>query len=154
MQEDLVSEGIVAESCPYNVGAMPRKLSRPRPKQGARLAELRKAAGLSQYQLARLVGQSQANIAYWERTDKPPRSDVLPKLATALGVGVEDLLDAGPVVRGKVKETNGRLIGKMRVIVDEISKLPRRRQEKIAEFLAAFVSHYGNVTQGLSLRRK
>src|SRR5882762_7020139 len=34
-------------------------------------AELRKAAGLSQYELARYVGVPQANIAFWERSEKP-----------------------------------------------------------------------------------
>jgi len=34
----------------------------------------------------------QPNIAYWELSDKPPRSDVLHKLADALGVGIPELL--------------------------------------------------------------
>ena len=32
---------------------------------------------------------------FWERSEKPPRSEVLPKMAEALGVSVEDLLIAG-----------------------------------------------------------
>ncbi|MGH9970491.1 MAG: helix-turn-helix domain-containing protein [Pyrinomonadaceae bacterium] len=72
---------------------MPRKSTKTRPRQGMQLAELRKAAGLSQYELARYVGISQANIAFWERSEKPPRSDVLPKMAEALGVSLEDLLN-------------------------------------------------------------
>lgn len=67
---------------------MGRKLRKPRPTQGARLLALRNAAGLSQTELARLVGETQANISFWERTDKPPRSDVLPKLAKVLGVSL------------------------------------------------------------------
>ena len=72
---------------------MGRKLTKSRPKQGARLAELRKAAGLSQYDLARKVGVPQPNIAFWELSAKPPRSDVLPKLARALGVTLDDLIE-------------------------------------------------------------
>ena len=55
-----------------------------------RLAALRKDAGLSQYELARYVGVPQANIAFWERSEKPLRSDVLSKMAQALGVTLED----------------------------------------------------------------
>ena len=57
-----------------------------------RLAALRKDAGLSQYEFANYVGVRQANIAFWDRSEKPPRSNVLPKMAQALGVTVEDLL--------------------------------------------------------------
>ena len=78
---------------------MGRTLTKTRPKQGVRLAELRKAAGLSQYELARMIGVPQANIAFWERRQKPPRSEVLPKMADALGVRIEDLLN-GSAVRG------------------------------------------------------
>jgi transcriptional regulator with XRE-family HTH domain len=38
------------------------------------------------------LGVPQANIAFWERSEKPSRSEVLPKMAEALGVSVEDLL--------------------------------------------------------------
>ncbi|MBK7951648.1 MAG: helix-turn-helix transcriptional regulator [Deltaproteobacteria bacterium] len=47
---------------------MPRKLQRTRPKQGSRLAALRRAAGLTQTELAQLVGETQQNIAYWEQS--------------------------------------------------------------------------------------
>jgi transcriptional regulator with XRE-family HTH domain len=87
----------------YTPGVMPRKSTKTRPPQGTRLAELRKDAGLSQYELARYVGVPQANIAFWERSEKPPRSDVLPKMAQALGVSVEELLnvDAGKTAARK-----------------------------------------------------
>ena len=51
--------------------------------------------GLEPYELAAYVGVPQANIAFWERSEKPPRSEVLPKMAEALGVSVEDLLNVG-----------------------------------------------------------
>lgn len=48
---------------PYTLG-MGRKLTKTRPPQAARLVALRKAAGLSQAELARLIGEPQANIAF------------------------------------------------------------------------------------------
>ncbi len=76
---------------------MGRPIAKPRPAQGARLAALRKAAGLSQAELAKALGVPQSSIGFWETASKPPRSDILPKLAKALGVRVEDLLGSAPV---------------------------------------------------------
>jgi transcriptional regulator with XRE-family HTH domain len=124
------------ENCLYTA-AMPRRLSKTRPRQGIRLAELRQAAHLSQAALARLIGESQQNVAYWEQSDKPPRSDVLPKLAHVLGVSVEHILDVKtPVVR-----RNGP-VGKVRKLFEEVSELPRRQQEKVVEFVSALVEQY------------
>ena len=107
-----------------------------------RLAELRKDAGLSQYELARYVGVPQANIAFWERSEKPPRSEVLPKMAEALGVSVEELLIIGDEkpVRRKATKTNGRPADKVREVFDRVSKLPRRQQEHIVNWVSAYVS--------------
>jgi transcriptional regulator with XRE-family HTH domain len=129
------------EDRPYNPSAMGRRLTKTRPKQGVRLAELRKAAGLSQYELARMVGVPQANIAFWERSEKPPRSDVLPKMADALGVRVEDLLNESAVTQ-KLRAGKSKPVGKVRQVFEEVSKLPRRQQDKVVEFVTAFVRHY------------
>src|SRR5438477_8757806 len=98
---------------------MGRKLTRSRPKQGARLAELRKAAGLTHYDLARKVGVPQPNIAFWELSSKPPRSDVLPKLAKALGVTLDELIEdnsAKDILRLRRGPS-----GKLRKLFDDLS---------------------------------
>jgi len=117
--------------------AMPRKLTRTRPRQGARLSELRQAANLSQAALARLIGETQQNIAFWELSDKPPRSDVLLKLARVLGVSVEQILD----VEIPIERRNGP-VGKVRKLFEDVSALPRRQQEKVLEFVSAIVEQY------------
>lgn len=99
---------------------------------------LREAAGISQAELARLINEPQQNIAYWELSDKPPRSDAIPKLAKLLGVRVEVLLDADePIV-----SRGAGPVGKMRKLFDEASQLPRRQQDKIVEFLTPLVEQY------------
>ena len=110
----------------------------------SRVTKGRKDAGLSQYELARYVGVPQANIAFWERSEKPPRSEVLPRMAEALGVSVEELLIVGDEepVRRKATKTNGRPAGKVREVFDRVSKLPRRQQEHIVNWVSAYVSHY------------
>lgn len=112
---------------------MPKKLTKPRPKQGARLAELRKAAGLSQYELAAMVAEPQANIALWERSTKPPRSDALPKLAKALGVNIKDLI-VGPSTKLNSFNKQGPA-GKVRRAFDRVLQLPRRQQDKMVEII-------------------
>ena len=49
------------ENDPYTP-PMPRPMGKPRPKQGHRLATLRKAAGLSQTELAKALGVSQQTV--------------------------------------------------------------------------------------------
>ena len=96
----------------YTHRVMPRKSTKPKPPQGTRLTELRKDGGLSQYELARYVGLPQANIAFLERSEKPPRSDVLPKMAQALGVTVEDLIVGDQKPLKKAAKHNGRPAGR------------------------------------------
>lgn len=118
---------------------MPRKLSKPRPAQGAHLAALRVAAGLSQTELAAAVGEPQTNIAFWEQSAKPPRSDVLPRLAKVLGVSVEHILTPASA---PPRRTAGAPVGRMQKVFDEVARLPRRQQDKVIEFVEAFVDRY------------
>lgn len=120
----------------YTAG-MGRRLTRARPKQGERLASLRVKAGLSQAELAKLIGVQQQTVAFWELSDKPPRSDVLINLAKVLGVRLEDLL-TGETLR---LQPSGPA-GKVRKLFEHVSRLPKRQQEKVVEFVSAFVEKY------------
>lgn len=104
-------------------------------KFGPHLAELRRAAGLSQNDLAAKLGEPQSNISFWERSDKPPRGAVLPDLAKALHVSVDNLLG---VSKPKPKPPIAK--GRLQRVFESASKLPRRQQEKVAEFVEAFVA--------------
>jgi transcriptional regulator with XRE-family HTH domain len=104
------------------------------PRFGVHLTGLRKAAGLSQNQLAVKLGVTQSNISFWEQWDKPPRGEVLPKLAEVLGVGMDELMNfkaprpkAGP--KGKVGEA-----------FEAVSRLPRRQQEHVLKVVHALVA--------------
>jgi transcriptional regulator with XRE-family HTH domain len=112
-------------AAPY-LGFMPNGISR--------LRALRQAAGLSQRELARQIGERQSNVQYWEETGKAPRSDVLLSIARSLGVTVEELL--GQSRTKKVLAPGGRL-GR---VVETISRLPRRQQDKIVEVIETFVA--------------
>mgnify|MGYP006293816567 CR=1 FL=1 len=118
---------------------MARRTSKHRPAQGRKLTDLRVAAGLSQAELAKLVGTHPSNVGFWELSDKPPRSDMLPSLAKALGVKIEDILSENG---SKLKSVKAGPKGKLKTLFDEVSDLPRRQQEKIIEFVSAFVKQY------------
>jgi transcriptional regulator with XRE-family HTH domain len=152
MRGIITSKLVISNSIPHSYNsvsnelynsAMGRRLTRPRPKQGAHLAQLRKVAGLSQAELARTVGESQGNIAFWEVSAKPPRSDVLPKLAKALGVSIEDILVSDSAISAnKIRSQKTGPTGKLRKLFEEASKLPRHQQDKICEFLSIFLKQF------------
>ena len=101
---------------------------------------LRVNAGLSQEELADRIGVPQQTIAFWERSGKTPRSEALPRLAEALGVSIEMVLgeeDGAAPVKKK-----GGPEGKLRRVFEEAASLPRRQQEKIMEFVSAFINQY------------
>jgi hypothetical protein len=81
----------------------------------------------------------QANIAFWEWSDKPPRSDLLPKLAKALSVNVEQLLVGSEKSRSV---TTRQPVGEVQRAFEEVRKLPRRQQRKILETVYALVEQY------------
>ena len=60
---------------------------------GKRLAQLRKARGLTQTQLGEKVGISFRMVAYYEGQTNYLPTHILPQLARALGVSVEELTD-------------------------------------------------------------
>lgn len=136
MQEQRAPPASDPKSCPYaeGVSRTPSSSKGPRPAQGARLLALRKAAGLTQIELASALGVSNANIAFWEWSQKPPRSDVLPAMARALRVRVEDIL--GNEADAAKRTPPG---GKLQRTFEKVRALPRRHQELVVRFVDTLV---------------
>jgi len=103
-------------------------------KAASRLKALREAAGISQRELARQIGERQSNIQFWENAGRVPRSDVLAPMAKALGVTVEELL--GEPKPKRVAKPGGKL-GQ---VFESVSRLPRRQQQKVIEMAEGFLS--------------
>jgi len=74
----------------------------------ARLAELRKAAGFTQHELAAELGVSRRMIAYYESESEYPPTALFPKLAQALGISADELLGIAPVPKRR-PGANGRV---------------------------------------------
>jgi DNA-binding XRE family transcriptional regulator len=93
---------------------MGRPFKSVRHAQGAHIAALRKQKSLTQAEAAKILGVPQANIALWEKSDKPPRADVLPKMAALYGVKLDDLFVAKTSARkqpvGKVQAVSAHRV--------------------------------------------
>jgi transcriptional regulator with XRE-family HTH domain len=63
---------------------------------GKRLMELRSERGITQTQLADMIGSTQRNISHYETVAELPPSAVLIKIAKALQVSTDDLLGLKP----------------------------------------------------------
>ena len=114
---------------------MGRPAKHPRGKFGEHIAACRERAGLTQTQLAEKLSVRQSSVAFWERGDKPPRGEVLPKLAESLGISSDELLGLKPIEAAD-KPKKGRLSE----VFTEAAKLPKRQQAKLAEFVALFLA--------------
>ncbi len=77
------------------IPTMPRK-STPNSPCGKRLMQLRMQRGLTQVQLAELLGSTQRNISHYETVAEYPPTDMLVKLATFYKVSADDLLGLKP----------------------------------------------------------
>lgn len=63
------------------------------PRRRHRLAQRRKAVGLSQERLAEIVGVDRSTIVRWERAETEPQPWHRPRLAAALKICIEDLAE-------------------------------------------------------------
>lgn len=59
---------------------------------GEKLKAARKAAGLTQGQLAEKVGVQQRDISRWENCQREPGVLIVKKMAQALGCSMDDLV--------------------------------------------------------------
>jgi transcriptional regulator with XRE-family HTH domain len=115
----------------------------PRRKQenasfGPRLAELRKARGMTQVQLAEAAGTTQRAISYYENDTGFPPAAALIDLARALKVSADELLGLKPL---KVERIDSdpemrRLWKRFR----QITALPERDQRAVIRLISSLVS--------------
>ncbi len=103
---------------------------------GARMAELRKAAGYSQRELAAELGISQRMVAYYEgETDYPP-AGILPDLARVLGVITDQLLGVKPVRSPRTKKPQDTRLWRR---FKQVEKLPAKERRQLLQLIDAFL---------------
>ena len=103
---------------------------KPRSAFGRRLHEARQKAGLSQTELGERLGLTQRAIAHWERRHVSLYPEQIEALCSALKISTEELLGFNGKVRAKPGPKS-----KIHQQIEQIEKLPRKRQNFVAEVL-------------------
>lgn len=123
------------QNVPYSDGMDKTKAETPT-SSGARLAAFRKAAGLSQVQLAAMVEIPQRTLSFYETKAENLPSGLVAALAQALGVTVEDILGLPSEKAGKRGPKS-----KLERQLDAVRRLPRSEQDFVSKFLANVLQH-------------
>lgn len=106
----------------------------------AALREIRKRMGLTQEDLARLVGVERSTVTKWESGQNEPPLPMLAKLADVLGVPADELLGR------RVSQTGKRSVD-VRPTDPELRRLEERTgvpARLIAAFIVAVAEESGN----------
>jgi len=111
---------------------------KPAESPGERLARLRRDRGITQEELAEMLGVSQPVVSDYERGELRLHGELILQLTQILGVSADDLLGLKPM-----KSAEG--VGNRRLArrLQQIEKLPRRDQQAILRTIDAFLAKGG-----------
>jgi transcriptional regulator with XRE-family HTH domain len=98
---------------------------------GRRMAFLRTAAGFTQAELAEQTGVSRRLIAYYEGETRHPPTTILPRLAVALGVSTDRLLNGSSQSVAPPNSLDRRLKRKLL----QLEKLEPKEKRQALQFL-------------------
>jgi transcriptional regulator with XRE-family HTH domain len=117
---------------------MPKKVA-PSSPFGERLVELRRARGLTQSQLADLIGSSQRAISSYETVADFPPTSVVIEIARALGVSADELLGlrAPKSLRTLAEDPEARRLWKKFQLVLSLPEKDRRAVIRLVNSLVA-----------------
>lgn len=102
---------------------------------GERLAQLRKAAGFTQIELAQELGISQRMVAYYENPNASPPANLLPRIAAALGITIDELF--GRPAKRRLAKQDGDSRLRRRLLA--IEKLDVTEKRQVLQLLDAFI---------------
>lgn len=100
-------------------------------KLGERIAALRVQQGLTQTQLAKRLEVSQKSVNAFEHGERRLPVSLLPELALALGVSIEDLVAGNTATRAGKRGPLSKIDQQMELI----RRLPRARQKFVIDML-------------------
>ncbi len=96
---------------------------------GQRIARLRKERGLTQVQLAEILGVSQQHMQSFEKGRRRVPVSALPILSKTLGVPVEELIGM------KTHESKRGPTPKLQRQLEQLQQLPRSKQRFVSQML-------------------
>ncbi len=100
-----------------------------------RIQQQRKAKGLSQSELAKAVGIHLSNIGRYERDEAMPSADILNRIAQALTVSQDYLINGAMEEKASAQITDQELLSQFR----RVEKLPAAKKAVVKEPLEAFL---------------
>jgi|688.fasta_scaffold1656007_1 transcriptional regulator with XRE-family HTH domain len=115
----------------YDADMAGRPPTKEAPLFGKRLAQARKAQGLSQEELAAKLGTSRVNLAYYERKAENPTLEFLNRCADVLQMPVSELIGEDHADEHKKPGPKSKLEKQL----EAVRKLPRAKQKFVSEFL-------------------
>ncbi len=101
---------------------------------GQKIAQHRKAQGLTQVQLAEILGIAQQTMAHYEGGHLRISVSMLSTLANALSVTVEGLINEAPAT--KKKRGPASILQRQ---IEQVGLMPRAKQKFITEMLDALI---------------
>jgi len=139
---DPVNSTLTIDGIVPRTNAMPKKTNQETTSFGARLAELRKAAGFTQQELAQAIGMSRRMVAYYEVESEHPPTTLLPAIAAALNISTDQLLGLA-TVKKPPKARDSRLQRRLA----QLEKLDAAERRQIMQVLDTLL-------ESAQLRRK
>jgi transcriptional regulator with XRE-family HTH domain len=106
-------------------------------KLGSRIALLRKERGLTQVQLAEMLGISQQQVLSFEKGRRKVPVSALPNLSKALGVSIEEIV--GTETRAGKRGPTPKLQRQL----EQLRKLPRSKQRFVSEMIDTVLQQAG-----------
>ena len=100
-----------------------------------RLRQLRKQKNLSQTEMAKLAGLRFMHYGRYERGEFQPKANALKRLADALGVSGDYLMEGTPEEAGKARFENLEFLRQFQ----EVEKLPEEDKLVIRRLIEAFL---------------
>lgn len=99
---------------------------------GARIAKARKERGLTQQALADQLGIAQQTLGHYEVARARIAADLLPRLAEALDLSLDELLMGQPTIRIPGKRGPASRLEQQ---IDAITRLPKGEQRFVSKML-------------------
>jgi len=105
---------------------------------GERLAQLRKAAGYTQQQLADEIGATRRQVAYYEGESEHPPASLLIALARALSVSTDELLG---VQKGRAKKAAAPVVStRLERRLKLIERMPPKPKQQLLGLIDTFIA--------------
>ena len=109
---------------------------------GTNIYNLRLKAGLSQKQLADILGVSNRTVSSWETNEKLPRMGVVQKMAAYFGVKKSDIICADEIEKPPTKDGK-ELSESERIMLDLFSQIPKESQQLVLDMIRTALKSQG-----------